>query len=90
MVRKNTCGIFSRRTSTADTNDMAIKKDDLILKVGDSVWMTADKARRYRWEMWEDFEAVGGGRRESARVGGTFSNCSMRSRKVKDRFSSRI
>ena len=24
---------------------MAIKKDDLILKVGDSVWMTADKAR---------------------------------------------
>ena len=45
LVRKNTCGIFSRRTSTADTNDMAIKKDDLILKVGDSVWMTADKAR---------------------------------------------
>jgi len=55
LIRKNTCGIFnrgsrSRSTSSSSSNissddNTIIKKNESILKVGDSVWMTAEKAR---------------------------------------------
>jgi len=47
LIRKNTCGIFSRRlnNNSGDSANSVIKKNDSILKVGDSVWMTAKKAR---------------------------------------------
>ncbi|CAL6388860.1 unnamed protein product [Bathycoccus prasinos] len=55
MIRKNTCGIFNRGSKSSSTSssrsnissddNTSIKKNESILKVGDSVWMTAEKAR---------------------------------------------
>ena len=55
MIRKNTCGIFNRGSTSSSTSssrsnissddNTIIKKNESILKVGDSVWMTAEKAR---------------------------------------------